>query len=83
MKQLIGDAWGDFERKMLDPLSASQLQRSEMRRAFYAGAAAVFYGISAQLAPGGGEPTEAELAIADDLHAEIQLWADRLARGEV
>ena len=83
MKQLIGDAWGDFERKMLDPLSASQLQRSEMRRAFYAGAAAVFYGISAQLEPGEPTPTTEELAIAEDLHAEIQMWLDRLARGEV
>jgi hypothetical protein len=33
--------WEGFARDVLDPICASPLQRQEMKRAFYAGAAAV------------------------------------------
>lgn len=41
MKTLAED-WTTFSRKILDPIHASVVQRTEMRRAFYAGAASMF-----------------------------------------
>lgn len=38
----IGEAWASYSAALLDPIGAGAAQREETRRAFYAGAAAMF-----------------------------------------
>ena len=38
---ILAGGWADFETKILDPIRASVVQRFEMRKAYYAGAAMV------------------------------------------
>lgn len=33
----IQSAWENFEKKVLDPIDAGEVQRAEMKKAFYAG----------------------------------------------
>jgi len=40
--KLLIHSWTEFETKILDAIDAGPLQRRETRRAFYAGAAAMF-----------------------------------------
>ena len=70
--------WNDFAAKVL-PKSASAVQHSEMRKAFYAGAMSAFAVISGV---GEGSGSEAEgLALLGDLQREFRecgdgLWVD-------
>ena len=43
-RQLMAEQWDQFARQVL-PASASAAQKQEMRRAFYAGAQAIFAGV--------------------------------------
>lgn len=38
----IGEAWASYSAALLDPIGAGDAQREETKRAFYAGAAAMF-----------------------------------------
>lgn len=63
--------WLEWARERI-PASAPEIQRVESRRAFYAGAIAAFYGMMTALAPGDREPTEADMAVMDDLDNEFK-----------
>ena len=39
----INERWKDFESKILDPIKAGNVQRMEMKRAFFAGYAVAYY----------------------------------------
>ena len=77
--KLIADAWRDFEIKVI-PLNAPEVQRTECRCAFYAGAAALFLDLFRVLDPG-GEPTAADLKRMDDIKAEIDQFQADLKEG--
>lgn len=73
--------WASFERLVL-PARASEVQRTEMRRAFYAGAQATFHVMMSTLTPG-DEPQDADLTMLESLHAELEEWESKLERREV
>ena len=72
----IGPAWLRFEVMVLPP-NASAIQRREMRKAFYGGAAILFklivHGLEA-----GEEPTDADLKMFDNISAEIDEYGEEL-----
>jgi hypothetical protein len=72
--------WADFEHKILDPLDASQLQRREMRRAFYAGAQTLFALIMGGLTPG-PEPQPIDLVNLSMLIAELDEFVVKVKQG--
>lgn len=76
----LAQAWADFERAILDPSNASQVQRNEMRRAWYAGASHMLTALTAGLDPD-AEPTEADLAYVSSLALELADYAEKLFTG--
>lgn len=73
--KLVGDAWRDYASKVIPP-NAPEVQRTESRRAFYAGARSLFEGMIGMLDPGLDE-TESDLKKMDDIKAELdQFLAD-------
>jgi hypothetical protein len=75
---LVATEWRRFAEALL-PAGTPAVQRTEMRRAFYAGAISLFHmlvtGVSA-----GDEPKEADLAMMDGIQAEfLQYEADLVA----
>lgn len=75
----IGAAWDSYQRQVV-PTNAGTVQRMECRRAFYAGAEAVF-GAILQLDPG-EEATAADLKMMGEVEAELTAFADAVRRGE-
>jgi hypothetical protein len=67
----IASAWAAFDQAVLDPSEIGVVQRREMRRAFYAGARELLNTIMVGLDPG-KEPTDADYARMDNLHAELE-----------
>jgi hypothetical protein len=78
-RQLMAEQWDEFARKVL-PNGVSQIQRQEMRRAFYAGAESILFRVIAALAPE-SEPTEADLRVMDDLDRELKDFAKAVKDG--
>jgi replicative DNA helicase len=76
---LMAEQWAEFERKVL-PDNVSQVQRREMRRAFYSGAQAILFRVIEALAPE-SEPTDADLAVMAGVHQELQDFAAAVKRG--
>ena len=71
-KQLtLAAARAEFEQKTLAPIDASDLQRREMRQAFYSGARSFFDILMQGLGPG-DEPTDGDMNRLKALHAELQ-----------
>lgn len=75
MKYIEG-GWDSY-RKMCVPADASDVQVSECRQAFFAGAAVLFSTIMVVLDPG-TEPTEADLRRMGDVQAEIDGFGQEL-----
>jgi hypothetical protein len=65
--------WESYQRMVLSP-TAPDIQISECRLAFYAGATVLFYAIMASLDEG-EEPTEADLKRMDNINEEIENFA--------
>jgi hypothetical protein len=78
-RQIIETEWRNFAEAVL-PVNASTVQHVEMRRAFYAGAVALFAALVTGMDPG-DEPTEMDLAKMDSIKAEFDRYeADLKAR---
>jgi hypothetical protein len=78
-RQYVNEQWNDFSKKVLSP-ECSDVQRIEMRRAFFAGAVALwsifFKGLSE------GEDVQPEdLKKMSDLQAEFDHYAEQLRKG--
>lgn len=73
----IAQQWTDFERAIL--INAGPVQRSEMRRAFYAGAQAVLF-VSIQIADADASD-EAGAAMLQGLHDECRRFGAEIAAG--
>lgn len=77
--KIMDAAWRSYAEMVL-PFGASDIQRQECRRAFYAGGQALLGGIMGMLDPG-VEPTEADLDKMTALSAELEQFAADLAAG--
>ena len=79
-RRALADEWTEFERAVM-PKGAPTVQRVEMRRAWYAGAAMMF-----ALMTGGldedHEPTDLDVAYLSSLHRELAAFSDDLGRGK-
>lgn len=80
MKKL-SELWQSYADRVL-PKHASAIQRQETRRAFYAGAGALFHGVLLGLTEG-PEPQEEDVRALDDLRDELKAFARDLAAGKV
>jgi hypothetical protein len=78
-RQLMGEQWDEFARKILPP-NCPNTQRIEMRRAFYAGAQAILFRVIVAFAPE-AEPTAADLQVMDDLDQELQDFGKMIQEG--
>lgn len=58
---LMAEQWNEFSRNIL-PKNCSEIQRKEMKRAFYAGAQSILFRIIAAFATE-TEPTDADIQI--------------------
>lgn len=79
-RQLVLEEWNKFSAA-IGLAQAGELQRTEMRRAFYGGATAAFYGIMLSL---GHEPeaTEADLDTMSGVDRELKEFAEKLKAGQ-
>jgi hypothetical protein len=71
----IAAMWRGFmQAAQLDRPECPAIQREEMEKAFWAGAAAMFYGMKKIAGDDDGEPTEIELGIMNDLDEELRAY---------
>ena len=77
---ILAREWASFARHVLDPINASDVQRQEMRRAFYAGAATMFDVVS-NLAGPEGEDDAIGAGRVEMVHQELMRYAESLAAG--
>jgi hypothetical protein len=77
-RRTLDEEWRDFDRQCIPP-TAPELQRVEMKRAWYAGAA-TFFSLAGDL---DSEPdaTELDLAYVTSLENEIKAFAIALSEG--
>lgn len=76
----IAEAWADYERKVL-PRECGSVQRTETRRAFYAGAVTVFGALVHGLGSNPDVYSTEDEALMDGIKAECeQFLADVMAR---
>jgi len=78
-RKLIAEQWASFERAVL-PASASAIQRQEMRRAFYGGAASMFDVLLKNVSDS-PEHTPEDDALGYDIQAELDDYVKRLGKG--
>jgi hypothetical protein len=76
---LMAEQWDQFARAVLPP-GTPPIQRQEMRRAFYAGAQGILFGVIAAFAPE-SDPTPEDLAVMSDLQRELSDFADMVKAG--
>jgi hypothetical protein len=76
---MIAKAWDAFAARVMPP-NVSDIQRREMKRAFYAGAA-VLLEIQLQVLEPGTEPTQKDLAVMDRIAAELKAFFEGLTVG--
>jgi biotin synthase-like enzyme len=80
MAKRLEALWASYERDVI-PTKAGAIQRQESRRAFYAGAAALFGAVLRGLTEG-EEPTEEDLRMLDELQEELVEHARDVAAGK-
>jgi hypothetical protein len=79
-RRSLADEWAEFSR-LIVPRNAPEVQRVEMRRAWYAGAAAMF-GLMTGGLDADHEPTDLDVAYVESLSEEIETFSRDLARGK-
>lgn len=76
---MIQAAWRSYVAEVLPP-DCSAIQLCETRRAFYAGAQALFGGLLSRFTED-REPTEEDLKLMDQVNEELKAFAHDLRRG--
>ena len=73
--KVIGDQWNDYVKNIL-PKNSSFTQVDETRKAFYAGAGVVFFGILNQASETANvdEVTDEDMALMDSIQAELDAF---------
>jgi hypothetical protein len=77
---VLAREWAAFARRVLDPINAGQVQRTEMRRAWYAGAATMFDTIT-NLAGPNDEDDAVGAARVEQVHQELRRFGEALKAG--
>ncbi len=77
----VEEAWEGFDKSVM-PDGASELQRTEMKRSFYAGAHTLFSILMDESDDGDDEPTEENLHMMRDVQADIQQFVKDLRESE-
>lgn len=77
--KLMDAAWRSFAEQVL-PIDAPDVQRQEMRRAFYAGGWAFYTALMGNL-DGGDDPTAADFSMLDGLDRELRDFAEQVQSG--
>lgn len=73
-RRILADEWNSYARAVI-PNGVSDVQREEMRSAFYAGALGVFNAIVAPLTNGSDvQPEDVERMV--DIHAELKEFGE-------
>lgn len=75
----VQEEWNSFAKAAL-PAECSELQRQEMRRAFYAGVRMLLSKLLHDLTPG-DEAEQADLEMLRDMEAELQDFVERVKVG--
>jgi hypothetical protein len=75
----VAEQWNTFAQAVL-PKDCSDLQRKEMRRAFYAGAHMLFCMLLGNLSEG-GEPKPEDMQMLADMNAECEAFAESIKQG--
>lgn len=78
--KLIAQNWHDFYHT-IGLADVPEVQRIEMRRAFYAGALALFLTLNNIMDPSSPEPTELDLELVSHINAEFAQYARDLVEG--
>lgn len=73
--KVLENEWNLY-RTLVMPKTVSEIQHSESKQAFYAGAGCLFHAIMRILDPG-TEPTDADLQKMSDLNDELDEWLSR------
>jgi hypothetical protein len=76
---LVKEQWDSYARDVV-PKNASREQITETRRAFYAGAGSVLFGVIAAFAPE-AEPTTADLQVMEDIQTELWAFNELVKKG--
>lgn len=80
----IAAAWAQYHERVLPP-DAGRIQVKESKRAFYAGAEAMIItmlrSFEPSTGPEGDEPTDADMAVMDELRAELMEFARGVGEG--
>jgi biotin synthase-like enzyme len=80
VNEVIGTLWRAYSSKILDPIQADRIQRQETRRAFYAGASALFTTIMGNMTEG-DEPQEADVQMLNNIWRELNAFSDAVGSG--
>jgi len=78
-RKSISEQWDDFSLRV-GLYNVSSIQRQEMRRAFYGGAASILAALVTEL-DDNREPTEADMEYISSLHREIGKYGEDLRAG--
>ena len=78
---VLAREWADFAKRVLDPIGAGQTQRTETRRAWYAGAATLFE-IMINLSGDNNEDDAIGAARVEVVHQELRRFAESLRNGK-
>lgn len=76
--RLISKAWEGYRRHVL-PSDAPEVQVTECRQAFYAGASVLFQSLLGTLDPG-LEPTDADMVRMESIDKELREFGQELDR---
>lgn len=68
---IMHDEWASYHREVI-PADAPAIQIQESKRAFYAGAWALFQAIQKIMDPSSEEPTERDLRVMDSIDRELR-----------
>lgn len=77
-RRSLADEWNEFERA-IGLRGCSDVQRIEMRRAFYGGAITM-YNLAMTGLDEGSEPTELDIAYMESIQQEIADYGEELKR---
>lgn len=77
-RQMMAEQWDSFARAVI-PRDASAVQRHEMRRAFYAGAQGILYGVIAALGPHWW-PNNQQIQMLANLEIELSEFAEAVKK---
>jgi biotin synthase-like enzyme len=79
-RRMVAEKWDEFARAAFRGRHIQSMQRREMRRAFYAGADSVLFGVVVALTPD-REPTDQDVQLLEDLHDELREFAQLMKEG--